>query len=484
MHTAAVRDATADIVGPQPIPIRVFFGDERLRAFSVDAAGNSPGPGVQAVTLATERALNELAAGGRVAVLRAAQNIGREFPFLLNLACQSPPGKFLERLPMLAAAAGQPGPAPADLQALEMLKQATDQAFALGPTAIIRAALAYLAAPDPANGHDHPCGTLVSLVNQLATNAGNNPRLAAGPAPLRGLADLEAAGIELWWVKEGSATIVFQVLVPLAEGQPPVRFALNVAKDLSLAADELRQIWAEFVELYRIDPAFVMQPLRSGEATISTWRGALAVPLLAAEWFDGHELHVYEDGPQLYVWQDQRMGRSHPIPMEVSDRIWETMLRICARYTRVTARGLRPVWAHINAGDFIFRERPGGEWDVLLIWIRPPPLPDLPDEAGIVTALLYGTRAFGADRDTTVWWDQPARALAALDEGLRQAGLASDRVRELVQRALEGAFSSDAGPPAGMPYLPAVAPDEEEKLRGVFQRARGALEDYLRSPAD
>jgi hypothetical protein len=468
-------DATASIIGQHPFPVQVLFGDERLRAYQPDAAGRTLGPGVQVATVTVERALGAGQQAVRAALLGAAQRLGVDFPYLLNLACQSTPERFTERLGSLAAEAG--ALAPDDLKMAAALKAAVDDAVAIGPQAIVRAAMAHLSSPAVPGGP--AWGTLFSHVNHVLTRRGDNPRRARAEAPMSGVEDIAAEGLELWWVKEGSATIVFQVLVRLRDGRPPVRLALNVAKDLKVAAEELRLTYADFVALYALDRAYVMEPLALGAARITTWRGELVVPVLVAEWFDGHELHVYETGPQLHVWLDQRMGKDHPIPEPVSERIWAEMFRICARYTRETSRGLRPVWAHINAGDFIFRERPGGEWDVLLIWIRQPPLPDMPDEALVVTALLAGTKAFGADRDVTVWWDQPALALESLHAGFRQAGLSETRITALFRQALEGPFTTWASSPERIPWLPSAAPDEVGKLRGVFQRARQALEDHL-----
>jgi hypothetical protein len=135
---------------------------------------------------------------------------------------------------------------------LDALKHAIDEAGALGPQAIVRLAMAYLAAPDH-RGHS-AYGMLVEHVNRALTNPGRNPRSAASYGAIGGLEDIAPAGLRLWWVKEGSATIVFQVRVELRHERPPVRFVLNVAKDTTAAADELRRAHADFVDFYRMEP--------------------------------------------------------------------------------------------------------------------------------------------------------------------------------------------------------------------------------------
>lgn len=471
-----MRNHTADAIGVHPFAVRVVFGDDRRPAYVQGPDGTVTGPGVQVFTHAAEEALAGRHGVTRGELMAATRSLNIGVPFLINVASQQDPDRYARRLADLAAAAGvAPIPPPA-LRVLEKLKQSVDAAQALGPQAIARAAMTHLA--DAATPGGAAYGVLVSYVNRALANTAGNPRRAAAGAPAAGISDIGAEGVELWWVKEGSATIVFQVRVHLTGGRPPARFALNVPKDITAAAAELRQTHAEFTELYAMDPRHVMEPFGLGEVAVRTWRGTATVPLLAAEWFDGHELHVYPQGPRLHVWQDQHMGHEHPLPPEASDDVWEHMIRVCARYTRVTPGGLVPLGAHINAGDFIFRQRPGG-WDVLLIWCRRPAAGSLPDEFVVVNGLLAATTAFGPERDVVVFWDQPERALRAVCSGLAEAGLAPARITALLRQALDGPFMRHADHPEEIPWLTRLAGNDPARLGAVFSRARQALVRHL-----
>lgn len=472
----ALRDRTADVIGSHPFAVRILFGDERRPAYVVDERGAIGGPGVQVLTPLADRWLSRTAGVSMAELHAVAAHLAVDHRELLNLACQEP-GAYARRTQQLAAAAGRPALAASDSRVLQALKDAVDQAQGLGPKAIVRAAMAYLSQPAAPGGL--PYGRLIGHINHVLTNPGANPRCGARHPPIQGIQDLAPEGLTLWWVKEGSATIVFQVRAALDGDRPPVRFVLNVAKDLTEAAAEVRRTHGDFTELYRMDPRSVMEPLGSADPALTTWRGKVPVAALAAEWFDGHELHVYEGSSQLYVWQDQHMGREHPIPLAVSDRIWEQVTRMRARYTRITPAGLLPIATHVNAGDYIFRERADGEWDVLLIWTRRAPAGVPPEEYVVLAGLLPGVSVFGGEVGRAVWWDQPARSLAALREGLAQAGLDAGQINALLRRCLEGVFARYAEEPEQLPHIGMVQAADPGEFRQVFQRAREAVAAHL-----
>lgn len=473
------RDRTPDVIGTHPFRVEVYFGDDRLRAYVADDRGAAGGPGVQVLTPAAESCLNRTFLVTVPDLHQVASALGTEFPHLLNLACMFGPAQFPRRV---SGPAGQAALMPRDSQLLDALKHSVDQAQALPPQAIVKAAMAYLASPVEPGGS--PYGTLLGHLNHGLVNRGGNPRAERAWPPLASIQDIAPEGVQLWWVKEGSATIVFQVRVALTGGRPAMRFVVNVAKDLTLAAEELRQTWSDFRELYRMEPRLVMEPLGSGDVPVETPRGPGSAAVMAAEWFDGHELHVYEGSSQLYVWMDQRMVRSHPVPAHESDRIWEQVTRMRARYTRMTPNGLLPIATHVNAGDYIFRQNAGGEWDVLLIWARRPPPTVRPEDYVVLAGMLGGVNVFGSDEGKTVWWDQPERALRALRAGLAEAGLSEAQIQELLRQAHDGPFTTFEGHPEQMPYSSLVSTADHAELRQVFRRAKDALAACLgRAPA-
>ena len=294
---AGENDMTKEVLGAHPFSVKIFFGDDHHRAFVVGANGGLSQPGIQIVTTAAENLLISSYAISRAEFFGAARNLRLDPRFLFNLACESSPQDYRDQLQQIAKAAGKEGIEPRDSQALQGLKQSIDDTRSIGPRAIIRAAMAYLAQPD--ERLDKPYGTLISLVNHILENSGNNPRSEKVFRPIAEVNDIAPEGIELWWIKEGSTTLVFQVLVHLRDERPSVRFAINVAKDGTAASDELRQTYNDFVDFYRIDPASVMEPLGGGSVEIETWRGRQNLAILVAEWFNGHELHVYPHDPTL-----------------------------------------------------------------------------------------------------------------------------------------------------------------------------------------
>lgn len=476
MGKPAGSDRTADLIGSHPFAVRIQFGDDRRPAYVADERGVAEGPGVQVLTPLADNWLTRTAGVSLAELHAAADRLVVDHRLLLNLACQLDAGAYARRVQQLVSATGRAMPDPRDGQVLEGLKKAVDQAQGLGPQAIVRAVMAYLALPSAPGGPTY--AVLVDHINHVLTNPGANPRGGARHPPIQGTQDIGPEGLTLWWVKEGSATIVFQVQAALTGGRPPVRFVVNVAKDLTEASAEVRQTHGDFTELYRMDPHSVMEPFGSADVTVTTWRGPVSVAALAGEWFDGHELHVYEGDSQLYVWQDQHMGREHPIPLPVSDRIWEQVTRMRAHYTRITPAGLLPIATHVNAGDYIFRERPDGEWDVLLIWSRRAPVGVPPGEYLVLAGLLPGVSVFGGEAGRAVWWDQPGRSLAALREGLAEAGLDPAQITGLLRQA-GSVFRQYAEHPEDLPHLTMVHAADPLEFRQVFHRAGAAVEAHL-----
>jgi hypothetical protein len=474
---AGKKDLTANIIGAHPFSVRIFFGDDRQRAFLAGADGGSRQPGIQIVTTAAENLLINSYAISRAEFFRAAQNLGLDPRFLFNLACESNPQDYRDSLQKFARAAGKENIESQDNRALQGLKQAMDDSKSFGPSAIIRAVMAYLIQPD--EGFSQPYGKLIGHVNHVLKNSGGNPRKEKVFKAISGLNEIAPEGIELWWIKEGSATLVFQVLVHLREERPSVKFAVNVAKDGTAASDELRQTYNDFLEFYRIDNSSAMEPLGGGSVEISTCRGREKTEILAAEWFSGHELHVYPRDATLHVWMDQTMNEGHPIPQDKSDHLWAEIVRIRARYTRDTPQGLLPISTHVNAGDHIVRENPNKEWQLLLIWARRPTASLPPGDYIVVTGLMPGAKVLGTDQDITVWWDKPGRSLESTRLGLSQAGLDDARILEIFKNAYAGSFAQFASEPEKMPYLASMVSGNPDKLREVFQRARNALGDFL-----
>lgn len=466
-----MTDYTANAIGSHPFPVRVTFGDERDLAYVADGSGQPRGPGVQALTPDTERALGRMPGMNRPALHAAVARLGVDVAFALNVACQGPADRYLGRLREVAAQRGLPDIPAGDRPVLEALKAAVDSAAAIGPQAIVRAAMDFLARPSGPGAA--PYGRLVELVDRLLRNPAGNPRRARAVASVASVTEISR--LELWWIKEGSATIVFKVGVGLAGGRPDVSFILNVAKDATGAAAEVREVHADFAAFFAMDPALVMEPLGQADVTVASWRGPTVLPVLAAEWFEGHELHVYEDGPQLHVWQDQHMGREHPLPTAVSDSIWRETVRMRARLTRRGPAGLLPVATQVNAGDYIFGRRGAEAWDVLLIWARRAPADVTPADFIVASALFAGVNIFGAEPGPTVWWDQPEPALAALREGLTGAGLRADEVATVFRAALDGVFARHAADPRGIEWLGLFATAGDASARQVFDRARAAL---------
>jgi hypothetical protein len=471
-----INDLTSKFVGRHPFAVQVVYGDDQVRAYVGQDPRAVTAPGVQAITPATSGTLAATHGINAPDLHRVARELRTDLPFLLNCACQFNPQNFVQRMRKLAAAAGTTI-GPGEQHTLDALRQSVESAQALGPQAITRAAVAYLAASGPSG--DCPYATLVDHVNRVLTNPGRNPRAGQPSAPIGGVDDIAPGGLRLWWVKEGSATIVFQVRVELGQGRPPAHFALNVAKDATSSADDLRQAHADFVDFYQIDPCAVMEPYGMQDVTVATWRGPVVIPVFAAEWFEGHELHVYEGGSRLHVWKDQRMGMEHPLPAEVSDRIWEQTIRMRARFTRRSAHGLLPIATYVNAGDYIFRETSAGESVVLLIWARRPPASVRPGDFVVLSSMFTGANVFGADEGRTVWWDEPARALGAMCAGLGQAGFGATEIDEILRQSLAGPLTQFAGDPQLLPHSRLIRTADPDELRRVFRRARETIENEL-----
>ncbi|MCM8794678.1 MAG: protein phosphatase 2C domain-containing protein [Candidatus Omnitrophica bacterium] len=413
-------DFTPDLSGPHPFEsVRIFAGPNRFPSYIVGedhsfGAHLIQTPSLGLIVRAQDAGL-PLEEAMDAAVRHFDEFEGRED------ALSSLPAMPAEAIPVdeLAAISAD------DADLIRQLKQMIDDAGMLPPRTMIRGLFSHLA------GADGSYSPLLTYVNRVLAD----PRRKPGKAPALYIESVdEIRDLELWFVKEGSSSIVVQVQVRLKD-QPadawPIRFAANVGRDVTDSAASLRETYDQMIDDYDRDP-HVMEIYALGTGRVEGPGGAVEVPVLVGEWLeDAHELHLdYETGWRFRVWMDQDSAKAQTLSEEDSLDIWRQILRLRTIYSLLTERPAIS-WPQINAGDFVARKNPDGRWEVFLIWDRPSPVD--PESSGAVTAISTLLQAVSdVDPQTGdirfVWFKRPDVAVEAFVEALyEQIGFIADR---------------------------------------------------------
>lgn len=330
------------LVGTHPFPIRVFVGADREEAYVPNSFGKMIYPHMQLL--------------GETVKRRAGNQYASQLdPKLVYYLATATPQQI----------ASQSEPKSRNI--LTKLKQLIDEVGVASADMSIEAAVHHLTGPYGTDGVPS-YANLIGYVNRVLANE-RNPRRRLILPPIQGPEGITS--LNLWAVKEGDITQVFQAEIALDNGQS-VRLAINVAKDRALAADFLARDYQAMIADYARDPRFIMEPYALGTGVATAWNGKVEIPVFVAEWLDGfHELHLYtEHQGRFSVWLDHRTEKGTPLSREESDQIRVSIGKIQALYYPAELQGMGFGKARINGGDFVARKEPSGSWQVMMVWHR------------------------------------------------------------------------------------------------------------------
>lgn len=106
----------------------------------------------------------------------------------------------------------------------------------------------------------------------------------------------EIGHVELRHVREGHVSSVVRVGITVSGRPGPLWLGLNVARDTTVAAAELRQNTADLRRFDRAEAGSAPRVLGTGTGETRWLREGYRVPIAAVEWLGGHrELHVVPD---------------------------------------------------------------------------------------------------------------------------------------------------------------------------------------------
>jgi hypothetical protein len=288
--------------------------------------------------------------------------------------------------------------------------------------------------------------------------------------------------IELDRVKEGHTSAVFRVRVYGAGPERPVVFGLNVARDTSVAADNLLANAAALSRWSIEQPPQIAAILDVGAGRCRWFGRDVEVPITAVSWLaDMHELHAIrssEPPAAALVLVAQFVQRDGPLPAIRSIRLTARQRSAC--WARVVAlrtallevdRGadaLTPANVDINHGDVVARLR-GDEIDVALIAAAPTPWRG-PAAVWPFEVALSRARDQAAARHRYLFWSEPQIAVRAMTDALMARG--TPDACELCRTIVTAAAAADLdwirralGPPAQSEYAAEILRRARQELR-------------------
>lgn len=246
---------------------------------------------------------------------------------------------------------------------------------------------------------------------------------------------------ELWSVKEGHTSSVWQATVRFVGYESQLKFALNVARDLR-AGEELVGTDQQLRKLYALDPEGVVEVLATDTVEIKSDKESWTVPVDALRWLNSAvELHVLPDpgtGCGRFILVDwflsptdspggmQTMFGSGPI-IELSDQIWSCALwHLLAQSEFTDHTVVRIPQTEINEGDWVWNGR-----DTVLVAVS-----DEEIRLPLGAAAYYFLLLYARQGDRRVHWGNLQRALQTILQAERHMPPITSRLEEWLRAAL------------------------------------------------
>ena len=453
------------LIGTHPFPVRVFLGPSREEVYVQDSTGSMRYP--------------QMTLLGQAVKVR----MGNDYAAHLDPA-------LIYHLTTAAPKDIEQQSVPRDRKVLMKLKGLIDQAGVTSSDVAVEAAVNHLVGPFSPDGKPS-YARLIGYVNKALRAEGNPRERLVFSTSIS--SPKEVAAFELWMVKEGDITHVFQAEVSLHDGLK-VRFAVNVSKDLAEASLSMQQAYHTMRADYTWDPRFVMEFYGLGVGQATFWNGKKEVPVSVGEWLDGFdELHLYQTHQGRFsVWQQHRTGNYETLSRPESDRIWESVVGIQSLYSREEPGGIVVSQTSINAGDFVARRKPDGSWQIILIWDRGKgPMPQGADSSSIVmSSILPMAWDFGQGSSSSplIFWGRPDMAIrAAYRAWLDHARYRSEsmlfvrkRFLDLAHRVNQVAIPSLFENRDRLPYWNELGPVEQSRMLLELHNTQNALAAFLK----
>lgn len=465
------------LVGTHPFPVRVFTGPDKEEVYVRGSSGKMRYP---LMTLLGETVKREM--GNDYAAHLSTE--------LIDHLTTATPKEIRDRLNEQIAK-GSPDlkrKTARDGETILRLKALVDRAGVLGSDMAVEAAVNHLVGPtSPGQGPSY--ARLIGYVNRALRGEGNpRPRLVLSGSIS---SPQEIKELDLWMVKQGDITHVFQAEVRL-RNNAKVRFVVNVAKDLELASVALTQAYQALSVNYAWDPRFVMEPYGIGVGQATFWNGKKEIPVFVGEWFDGFdELHLYSvNQGRFSVWQEHQTGIQKTLSRQESDRIWAAIVGIQALYSREKADGIVVSQVSVNGGDFVARQATDGSWQVLMVWDRSPGVQSMSetDPASVLLGpLLPIALGDGRQLSPLILWGRPDWAIrAAYHAWLDHARFRSQpennarrRFLAMARRAEQITLPALLLHPESLPLWSGLSPADRARLSSEVTAAQQALIRFL-----
>ncbi len=454
------------LIGTHPFPVRVFLGPNREEVYIRDSSGSMSYP--------------QMTLLGQAIKIR----MGNDYAAHLN------PG-LIYHLTTATPKDIEKQSVPRDRKVLMKLKGLIDQAGVTSSDMAVEAAVNHMIGPFSPDGKPS-YARLIGYVNKTLRAEGNPRERLVFSTSIS--FPKEVAALDLWMVKEGDITHVFQAEVRLRDGLK-ARFAVNVSKDLAESSLLMQQAYHTMRADYTWDPRFVMELYGLGVGQATFWNGKREIPVSVGEWLDGFdELHLYNAHQGRFsVWQEHRTGSYETLSRPESNQIWESVVGIQALYSREEPGGIVLSQISINAGDFVARRRPDGSWQVILVWDRGKgPIPQGVDPSAIVMSSILPMAWDPGESSSSaslIFWGRPDLAVrAAYRAWLDHARYRSENVRfvrkrflELAHRVKQVAIPGLFENRARLPYWNEQNPVDQRRMLLELQNTQNALATFLES---
>ncbi len=290
----------------------------------------------------------------------------------------------------------------------------------------------------------------------------------------------EIQRVELRAIAEGHISSIVRATAWCKGEQEPVVFGLNIARDMTDAADELRINTRDLRQWTELDPDSAATVYDSGLGEF-LWFGQMSsLPVVAVRWLDAaRELHVIRDenvpGRGSFFLINAFHESGGPLPKllgirldeAVSDMVWAAIVR---KRTTLASFDWQAEWVEapnleLNHGDVV-AEIDGADIRVAFV------ASSAQRWRGPIGAWLYEMSVSSARDERSsvskrIYWGKPAQALRATYQGLLRKdsnGIASKH--KLVRRMVESAQAMT--PEQVMSFLSHPC-DDDERLSIVRQ---------------
>lgn len=301
------------------------------------------------------------------------------------------------------------------------------------------------------------------------------------------MADIQR--VELTAIAEGHTSSIIRTTVWCKGRETPVVFGLNIARDMTDAADELGINTRDLREWSALEPDDAATVYGAGEGQFLWFGQVLSLPVVAVKWFDSaRELHVIRDEEDstracFFLVNEFRESKG-PLPElmgirldeAVSDKIWAA---IVAKRTVLASIDWQAEWIEapnleLNHGDVV-AEIKGDDIHIAFV------ASSAQRWQGPIGAWLYEMALASARDDrSSVWkriyWRKPAAALRAVYEGIvKKIPNNRDVAHRLALRMFESAQAIE--PEQIISYL-SLAPNDAEGL-SLVEQTRGEVVTFL-----